>query len=173
MFYSTQTLNLQISFQAAAFLRVVQMFGIGFLFVPINLVSYIGMPPEKSGNVAGLVNFMRNIGASIGTSIVITVIARQAQFRQVHLVAHATLGQPPFTQAADALSRRLATSGLDRSRASLQSIARLHNGIIGQATALAYIDAFWLLFMGAAIMFLLSFALRSNQAGVGRQVALE
>jgi MFS transporter, DHA2 family, multidrug resistance protein len=173
MFYSTQTLNLQISFQAAAFLRVVQVFGLGFLFVPINLVSYIGMPPEKSGNVAGLVNFMRNIGASIGTSFVTTVIARRAQFRQVQLVAYATLGQPPFTQAADALSRRLVTSGLDQPRASLQTYARLYNVLIGQATALAYIDAFWVLCTGAAILFLLSFALKRNEVGVGRQVVLE
>ena len=173
MFYSTQTLNLQISFQGAAFLRVVQVFGLGFLFGPINLVSYVGMPLEKSGSVAGLVNFMRNIGASIGTSLVTTVIARRAQFRQVHLVAHATLGQSQFTQAADALSRHLATSGLDPSRATVQAYARLYNGIVAQATTLAYIDMFWVLCVGAAIMSLLSFALRKNQVGVARQLALE
>jgi len=173
MFYSTQTLNLQISFEAAAFLRVVQVFGLGFLFVPINLVSYIGMPPEKSGNVAGLVNFMRNIGASIGTSMVTTIIARRAQFRQVHLVAGTTLGQPAFTQAAEGLARRLATSGLDASRAAEQAYARLYAALIAQATALAYIDAFWILCVGAGIMFVLSFALRKNEPGGGRQVALE
>jgi DHA2 family multidrug resistance protein len=173
MFYSTRTLNLQISFRAAAFLRVVQVFGFGFLFVPINLVSYIGMPPEKSGNVAGLVNFMRNIGASIGTSMVTTVIARQAQFRQVQLVAHASLGQLPFTQAAGALSTRLASSGLDPSQAAAQSYARLYRALIAQATALAYVDAFWLLCVGAAIMFVLSFALKKNEPGAGRQAAIE
>ena len=173
MFYSTQTLNLQISFQAAAFLRVVQVFGLGFLFVPINLVSYIGMPPEKSGNVAGLVNFMRNIGASIGTSMVTTIIARRAQFRQVQLVANTTLGQPAFNQAAQGLAGRLATSGLDASRAAQQAHARLYTALIGQATALAYIDAFWVLCVGAGIMFVLSFALKKNEPGGGRQMAVE
>jgi DHA2 family multidrug resistance protein len=173
MFYSTQVLNLQISFQAAAFLRVVQVFGLGFLFVPITLVSYVGMPPEKSGNVAGLVNFMRNMGASIGTSMVTTIIARRAQFRQVHLVANTTLGQPAFTQAAEGLARRLATSGLDASRAAQQAYARLYNALIGQATALAYIDAFWILCVGAGIMFVLSFALQRNEPGGGRQITVE
>ena len=173
MFYSTQTLNLQISFEAAAFLRVVQVFGLGFLFVPINLVSYVGMPPEKSGNVAGLVNFMRNIGASIGTSMVTTVIARRAQFRQVQLVAHATLGERPFAQAVDALSGRLAASGVDASHAVGQSYARLYRALVGQATALAYIDTFWVLCVGAAVMFVVSFALKRNQLGAGRQVAME
>src|SRR4029077_20065666 len=173
MFYATQTLSLQITLQSAALLRATQAFGLGCLFVPITLVSYIGMSPEKSGNVAGLVNFMRNIGASIGTSLVTTVIARRAQARQVDLVAHATLGQLPFVQAVDALSRRLVISGLDASRAAQQAHARLYNALVSQTTALAYIDAFWILCVGAGIMFLLSFALKKNEPGGGRQVALE
>ena len=173
MFYATQTLSLQITFQAAALLRATQAFGLGCLFVPITLVSYIGMSPEKSGNVAGLVNFMRNIGASIGTSLVTTVIARRAQARQVDLVAHATLGQLPFVQTVDAMSRRLAISGLDASRAAQQAQARVYNALVRQATALAYIDAFWILCVGAGIMFLLSFVLKRNEPGGGRQVALE
>src|SRR5579864_1691729 len=48
MFYSTRQLDLQISFGAASLLRVAQVLGLAFLFVPINLVSYVGMPLEKS-----------------------------------------------------------------------------------------------------------------------------
>ena len=90
MYYTTQHLDLDISFRSASMLRVVQVFGLGFLFVPINLVSYVGMPAEKSNSIAGLVNFMRNIGSSIGTSMVTTLIARRAQFHQVYLAAHTT-----------------------------------------------------------------------------------
>jgi DHA2 family multidrug resistance protein len=172
MYYSTQTLDLEISFRSASLLRVVQVFGLGFLFVPISLASYIGMPAEKSNSVAGLVNFMRNMGSSIGTSMVTTVIARQAQFRQVYLVAHANLSQPAFTQAAESLSRRLTMSGLDPSRATNQAYARLYGSVIGQATALAYIDAFWVLSAGAGVMFLLSFALKRNDPGAGGDVAV-
>ena len=43
--------------------------------------------------------------------------------------------------------------------------------LIGQATTLAYIDTFWVLAVGAAIMFLLSFALRKNEPGGGGEVA--
>src|SRR5579863_10026374 len=79
MFYSTRRLDLQISFGSASILRVIQVFGLGFLFIPINLVAYVGMPLEKSGSVSGLINFMRNIGSSVGTSMVTTLIARRAQ----------------------------------------------------------------------------------------------
>ncbi len=172
MYYSTQHLDLQISFRTASFVRVLQVFGLGFLFVPITLVSYVGMPAEKSNSVSGLVNFMRNIGSSIGTSMVTTLIARRAQFHQVYLVAHVTPGQPTFTQAARALAARLATSGLDASRATSQAYGRLYRALIGQATTMAYIDTFWVLCIGAGLMFLFSFTLKKNQPGAGGEVAV-
>ena len=172
MYYSTQHLDLEISFGEASWMRVLQVFGLGFLFVPINLASYVGMPAEKSGSVAGLINFMRNIGSSIGTSMVTTLIARRAQFHQVYLVAHTTSAQAPFTQAAQSLAVRLTGLGLDASRAASQAYARLYGALIGQATTLAYIDTFWVLCIGAGIMFLVSFALRRNQPGAGGGAAV-
>ena len=67
--------------------------------MPINLASYVGMPAEKSGSVAGLVNFMRNIGSSIGTSLVTTLLERRAQVHQVYLVANVTRGRPELLQS--------------------------------------------------------------------------
>ena len=171
MYYSTQHLDLGISFGTASLLRIVQVVGLGFLFVPITLVSYVGMPAQKNNSIAGLVNFMRNIGSSIGTSMVTTLIARRAQFHQVHLAAHTTLGQPTFTQAVKALAARLGASGVEASRATSEAYARLYQSLIGQATTLAYIDTFWVLCVGAGIMFLLSFALKSNKPGAGGEVA--
>jgi DHA2 family multidrug resistance protein len=167
MYYSTQSLDLQISFAFASYLRVVQVFGLAFLFVPINLVSYVGMPTEKSNSVAGLVNFMRNIGSSIGTSMVTTLIARRAQFHQVYLSAHSGPGHPAFTQAVEALTSRLTAAGLGITQATSRAYAMIYQELIGQATTLAYIDTFWVLSIGAGIMFLLSFALRKNEPGGG------
>ena len=86
MFYSTKRIDLQISFSAATWLRIAQVIGLGFLFVPITLVAYIGIAPEKNNAVAGIVNFMRNMGSSVGTSMVTTLIARRSQFHQQILV---------------------------------------------------------------------------------------
>jgi MFS transporter, DHA2 family, multidrug resistance protein len=171
MYYSTQKLDLEISFRTVSMLRVAQVFGLGFLFVPITLASYTGMPAEKSNSVAGLAAFMRNIGSSIGTSMVTTLIARRAQFHQVYLAAHVTPGQPTFTRAATGLAARLSALGFDASRATSQAYARLYRALIGQATTLAYIDTFWVLCVGAGIMFFLSFALKKNEPGAGGEVA--
>ena len=162
MIFSTQRLDLDISFRSASILRLAQVFGLGFLFVPINLSSYVGIPPEKFNSVAGLVNFMRNIGSSIGTSMVTTLVARRAQVHQTYLVAYTTMGHPVFLQTHKALANRLAIAGLGASRGSDQAYARLYQAVIGQATTLAYIDVFWVLATMSGIMFLLSFALRRN-----------
>src|SRR5580704_3433321 len=94
MFYSTKRIDLQIGFNTALWLRVAQVFGMGFLFVPITLVAYIGIPPEKNNAVSGIVNFMRNMGSSVGTSLVTTMLARRAQFHQEVLVNHISAGNP-------------------------------------------------------------------------------
>jgi DHA2 family multidrug resistance protein len=168
MLYSSRRLDLEISFGFASFLRVIQVVGLGFLFVPINLASYVGMPFEKSNSVAGLVNFMRNMGSSVGTSMVTTLIARRSQVHQMYLVAHAGPGQPVFTQAVAALTSRLFVAGFDAELAGRKAYSLVYQSLVGQASTLAYIDTYAILGMGAAIMFVLSFTLRRNQPGAGR-----
>jgi DHA2 family multidrug resistance protein len=172
MFYTTQQFDLQISFRTATVLRIAQVIGLGFLFVPITTVSYIGMPHEKSNAVAGLLNFMRNIGSSIGTSMVTTLIARRAQVHQSYLVAHVTPGSATLRDAAAALAQRLTVAGLDANLALRQAYARIYRQTIAQATTLAYIDTFAILGVASAIMFLLSFALKKNDPGGGGEVAV-
>src|SRR5204863_7552000 len=138
MFITSRQLNLQISFRHASFLRVIQVVGLGFLFVPITLVSYVGMPAEKSTSVAGILNFMRNIGSSIGTSMVTTLVARRAQVHQAYLTTHVTLGHPTFLQTVNAWARHLTASGLDSTLALRQAFGRTYRATVAQATTLAY-----------------------------------
>jgi DHA2 family multidrug resistance protein len=172
MYYSSRRLDLEISFGSAAMLRVVQVFGLGFLFVPINLASYIGIPPEQNSSIAGLVNFMRNIGSSVGTSMVTTLIARRAQVHQVFLVANITGGQRNFADAAAALTNRVFASGVGTNTAEKETYALIYRTVIGQATTLAYLDTFLILSVIAAAMFVLSFALKKNELG-GDRVMVE
>ena len=129
MFYSTKRIDLQISFNAAVWLRIAQVIGLGFLFVPITLVAYIGIAPEKNNAVAGIVNFMRNMGSSVGTSLVTTLIARRSQFHQASLVEYARPDNPNFQNSANGLAQHLAHSGLGAHEAQLQAYARIYQGL--------------------------------------------
>jgi DHA2 family multidrug resistance protein len=172
MYISARQLDLEVSFRSASMLRLAQVFGLAFLFVPINLASYIGMPAEKSSSVAGLVNFMRNIGSSVGTSMVTTLIARRTQIHQVYLAADVTAGRPGLARELSGLTARLVASGMNAERAATQAYAIVFRTVIAQATTLAYVDTFMVLAAGAAIMFVLAFALKKNDPG-RRRVVLE
>ncbi len=167
MFYSTKRIDLLISFSAATWLRIAQVIGLGFLFVPITLVAYIGIAPEKNNSVAGIVNFMRNMGSSVGTSLVTTLIARRSQFHQARLVQNARVDNPNFVNAARGLSHQLVISGVGRHEAQLTAYAQIYQSLQAQAASLAYIDTFMVLCVGAAIMFCLAFLLKKNEPGGG------
>jgi len=173
MFYSTKRIDLQISFRAAVLLRIAQVIGLGFLFVPITLVAYIGISPEKNNAVAGMVNFMRNMGSSVGTSIVTTLVARRSQFHQEILGDYVRAGSPNLQNTVDGLAQRLAHSGLGTQEAQTQAYARIYRTVQVQAASLAYIDTFMVLAVGAAIMFFLTFALKKNDPGGGGRVTAE
>jgi DHA2 family multidrug resistance protein len=173
MYYSTLRIDLQLSFKAAVLLRIIQVIGLGFLFVPITLVAYIGISPEKNNAVAGLVNFMRNIGSSVGTSLVTTLIARRSQFHQGRLVQHAAPDNPAFQRAFNGLTHQLVHYGFSLPDARMGAIARIYQGLLAQAATLAYIDTFKVLAVGAGIMFFLTFLLKKNDSRAGGSVHAE
>ncbi|MGB8063528.1 MAG: DHA2 family efflux MFS transporter permease subunit [Candidatus Sulfotelmatobacter sp.] len=171
LLYSAHQTDLFISFRFATWLRITQVVGIGFLFVPITAAGYIGVPPEKGDSVSGIINFMRNIGGSIGTSVVTTLIVRRSQYHQQILVGHVTPDTPEFRSALHALSSEVAHSGLRAADAHNQAIARFYDLVNQQAHALSYMDTFWILGALCSIMFVLAFFLKKNDPGAGGQVA--
>ncbi|HEX4538322.1 MAG TPA: DHA2 family efflux MFS transporter permease subunit [Candidatus Acidoferrum sp.] len=167
MYYSTKRIDLLISFNAAVWLRITQVIGLGFLFVPITLAAYIGIAPEKNNSVAGIINFMRNMGSSVGTSLVTTLIARRSQFHQEILGGYARPDNPNFQNTLNGLTQHLAQSGLGIHEARGQAYARIYQEVQRHAASLAYIDTFMVLAVGAAIMFFLAFMLKRNDPGGG------
>ena len=167
MFYSTRRIDLQISFSAATWLRVAQVVGLGFLFVPINLVSYVGVSPEKNNAVAGIINFMRNIGSSVGTSMVTTLIARRSQLHQLRLVENARIDNPNFINTVQGLTQHYANAGMGRHEASTAAYASIYQTLQAQAATLAYVDTFKVLAVGSVIMFFIAFFLKKNDPGGG------
>lgn len=170
MFLSTRRLDLDVSFSSVTWLRIAQYVPMGFLFIPATMVAYLGLPQEKSNAVAGLINFVRNMGSSFGTSVVTTMLARRAQVHQVMLASHTNLSNPIFRNSASALADHFQRAGTDHPQ--MQAYGRLYESMQNQASALAYIDTFWLLGIAAAVMFFLSFLLKKNNPrGAGPRAA--
>ncbi len=162
MWVSTHTMNTLISFGAASWIRVLQVIGLPLLFVPLTTVVYAGLPAEKNNAISALINFMRNIGMSFGTSLVTTLLARRAQFHQQALISHLTPANVYASGALHRLAAALEQAGLNAPDALLQAYARIYHALITQAVALAYIDVYHIIALTATGLLGLSFFLKSN-----------
>ena len=139
MFHMT-TINMQIDFRTAAMYRVYQTLGLAFLFIPISTLAYMGIPRHKSNQVAGMNNFMRNLGGSIGISMLSTWLQRLSQRHQVYLSAHASAGDPQFTQRIAGLTQTFTSQGIPANEANVRAYSMLSRMVSGQAAMLAYVD---------------------------------
>ena len=170
MYLTCKRMDLLISFRAAAWLRVWQYLPVGFLFVPLTMAAYVGLPQGKSNAAAGLINFVRNIGQSVGTSAVTTLIARRSQYHQSVLAEYTRSHR--FNAAVEGLTTRLMHVGLSMHSAHEQALARMYGLVMQQAQALSYVDVYWLLAVTSVLMFLLCFLLQKNKPGAAGGVAM-
>jgi DHA2 family multidrug resistance protein len=97
------TFSLGSSFTYIMWVRVLQASGLAFLFIPINTISYIGVPREQSNDVSGLTNLARNIGGSTGTAFVATMLTRRQQAHEAVMVRALQPGNEAFRNQVNRL----------------------------------------------------------------------
>jgi DHA2 family multidrug resistance protein len=172
MYLSTKQLDLLVSFKAATLVRIAQYVPLGLIFIPATTVAYVGLPRGKSDAVAGLVNFMRNLGSSFGTSAVTTMLAQRAQFHQERLASYASLGDVNFRTALNGATQAAQmVAGTGQADAQQVGLARMYRLVQGQASMLAYLDVYHMGMILAGVMFVLSLFLRANRPQKGASVA--
>ncbi|HEX6999471.1 MAG TPA: DHA2 family efflux MFS transporter permease subunit [Gammaproteobacteria bacterium] len=77
---------------------VVQGVGLGFLFVPLSTAAFATLAPRYRNEGTAMFSLIRNIGSSVGISIVMTVLGQQTQVNHAALAEHVT----PFRDALHA-----------------------------------------------------------------------
>ncbi len=154
--YHMTNISLDIDFHTATMYRVYQMMGVAFIFIPISTLAYVGIPRHQNNQVAGMNNLMRNLGGSIGVSMLSTFLLRLAQRHQVYLVAHTSAGDPLFTGRIAGLTQTLASQGVPSNEANARAYSMMSRTIGAQASTLAYIDI--ISFMAVAVLCLAPFA---------------
>ena len=166
--YSALHTNLGMSFGFASWLRVVQVAAIPFVFISVTTAAYFGIPRELNNQVAGLINFARNIGGSILISLTNAFVIESAAFHQATFLGHLHPGNAAFQQRLQALSGAL-TPHLGASNAAGGAQARIYSILLAQTQAQSYVDVYFTLAGASAIMVLLSFLLDRNQPGTGNK----
>ncbi|MBX3579572.1 MAG: DHA2 family efflux MFS transporter permease subunit [Rhizobiaceae bacterium] len=115
---------------------IVQGLGFGLVFVPLSTLSFATLAPHFRTDGASLSNLIRNIGSSIGISVVTVMLTRNAQINHAELAA----GLTPFSPALQAVSPAAAAGN----PAALAQIDALVNQ---QALMISYVDDFKLMML--------------------------
>ncbi len=157
-------LNGDITLGYAAWARIYTAVGLPFLFLPITTASYAGLDPRETDQAAGLINFARNLGGSIGVAFVQTILQQRQQFHRSRLVEHILPTNAPLQEALHRAADLFVRSGNSTVDASRRAYALVGQTVANQATFLAYIDTFWLLAMFCMLALPFVFVLRPVKA---------
>jgi MFS transporter, DHA2 family, multidrug resistance protein len=164
LFHMT-SFDLQIDFHTATFARVLQAAGMAFLFVPINTAAYAYLPREKNNAASGLMNLARNIGGSVGISLVTTLLDRRGQVHLNYLSRHLSASNPAFQSMMQGTTQGMRAHGANSVFATQQAYAMIEGTVQRQATMLAYIDDFRLLAFAILAMVPLVFLMKKGKPG--------
>ncbi len=143
---------------------VLQGFGLGFVFTPLSIITFSTLPRHMLTQGTAIFSLMRNIGGSVGISIVEALLAQNTQIVHSQLVEHLRPDNPMAWRALKAPFSLTAPSG----------IAALNAEATRQAAMVAYIDDFMLMMIlvvvGIPLLMLLR---RPRRAAPGAAVAAE
>jgi DHA2 family multidrug resistance protein len=164
--YAANVTNLGMTFSASSWLRVIQMLPLPFCFISITNAAYVGMPKEESNQVAGLINFARNIGGSVMIAITNAQVTSRAMWHQQHLQGAMQAGSNAFEQHRQALSGFLGGSFGGPNGSGL-ALATIYNQLNQQAQVQGYQDVYMELSWMSVGLVLVAFMLSKNLPGQG------
>jgi MFS transporter, DHA2 family, multidrug resistance protein len=157
--------DLDMDFRSAAVARVFQAAGMAFLFVPINTAAYAFLPRDKNNAASGLMNLARNIGGSVGISVVTTMLDRRTQTHLNYLSGRVSASNPAFQSMLQGATQTMRAHGSSGAYATQQAYALIQGTLQRQATMLAYIDNFWLLGIAIVLMIPTVFLMKKSRPG--------
>jgi DHA2 family multidrug resistance protein len=162
--YAARVTTLDMTFAAASRLRVIQMLPIPFCFISITTAAYVGMPREQSNQVAGLINFVRNIGGSILIAVTNAQVTSRATWHQQHLQNAMTSASIAFAERTQAFAGQFA-SRFGSPNGNAMALASIYNQLNRQAQMQGYQDVYMELSWMSLGLVLLAFLLSNNKPG--------
>jgi len=151
--------NLEISQSAMAINGFVQGIGIGMIFVPVTIIAFSTLPVRLRTDASGVLNLTRSIGASIGISLSITLLARNTATSHANLTEYIT----PYNMWID--PKVLAMAG-DRVQSAM---ALMDLEVIRQATMIAFLNDYYLFMWLSFAVVPLAFLVKKTKNAFGEQ----
>jgi MFS transporter, DHA2 family, multidrug resistance protein len=137
---------------------VIQGVGLGLLFTPLSVVTLSTLSPEQRAEGAGLFSLSRNVGSSVGISVVNSLLTTNTQVNHADIVQHVTAVNRMFEQPTIAQFWNPLTAA---GRAALDAV------VTQQAQIIAYIDDYKLLMIATLVVIPLLIVFKRPSGGGG------
>jgi DHA2 family multidrug resistance protein len=165
-FYAMTGWTPDISQTTIIVVGVIQGIGLGFIFVPLSVVTLSTLPATARAEGAGLYSLSRNIGSSVGISVVNSLLTRNTQVNHADIAQHVTAVNRMFeAPMIGQFWNPLTAAG----RAALDAV------VTQQAQIIAYIDDYKLLMIAtlAVLPLLIVFKKPSGGSGPDHTIMVE
>jgi len=134
--------NLEIGQWSFLWAITLSGFGSGCVFVPLSTTTMAFLKNEEIGNASGLYNLLRNIGGSVGISVVNTIVARHEQLHRNELAASLSAGRVEVQGAISGVQRYLGAQGASPTTALDQAYGLVNQTLNAQSRLWSYVDDF-------------------------------
>ncbi len=143
---------------------------LGLVFVPLSTTALGYLPSAQIGNASGLYNLMRNVGGSIGISLVNTILARHEQLHRTEMVKGISRYSTSFQTQLTGLTAQV-HARFDTYDATQKAYGILQNTLDQQAALWSYIDDFRYMALACFICVPIVWTLKKAVAKKGAAVA--
>jgi DHA2 family multidrug resistance protein len=163
-FYAMTGWTPDISETTIVVVGFIQGVGLGFLFVPLSAVTFATLSPEQRTEGSGIYNLSRNIGSSVGISVVNSLLTTNTQVNHADIATSVTSVNRAFDgQAVTQFLSPVTAAG----RAALDQL------VTQQATIISYIDDYKLLLVSTLAVVPLVFLFAKTNSAPDHTMALE
>jgi DHA2 family multidrug resistance protein len=131
-----------IDFRHLVAIRAAQSLGIGFLFVPLSVLTYQTIPRRLQGDATALFTMFRNVAGSVGISLTTAMITSRTQVHMAYLSYHMTNNSPNFRATVTGFARAIQNLGSSAAASTTSAMGQVYQTLIAQAGLLAYKDVF-------------------------------
>lgn len=158
--FNMTRLDLNVSFGHIAMMRVYQVLGLSFIFIPISTLNYVGVPQGKNNQISSFSNFARNFGGSMGTALLTTFLTRTQQTHQSTLTGNLISGGYAYESFLAQTKSALMAAGQGATQASNAALGHMYQELLRQSAMLSYQNAFYVLGVVVALLVPWPFVMR-------------
>ncbi len=140
--WATSFVTPQTDYNHFVWMRILQVLGLPFLFIPVSTLAFMKIPKPKNNKASAFFALCRNLGGSIGIAIAASYVSRHQQMHQNYLSQHMNPSDPVYQFNLHRIAQYFINQGSTQAQALQQATGRLYQEFLGQVTILAYNDAY-------------------------------